>query len=162
MNKLTRAMVLSGATFCIGIGPVLAATDSVPVTATIQEVVTVAITPNANSFSVTAGTAVTDQDIATITINSNDPDGYVVTLAGSNAASVLANAAADETIAYTVNYNSTGDIGINDAGTEVEDVAAQTAGAVSRTLTLSIAADASIGRSAEAFTDEITVEIVGK
>jgi hypothetical protein len=162
MDKLTRIFVFLGATLYTGLSPVLAATDSVTVTANIQEVVTVSITPNSNSFSVTAGTAVTDQDIATISINSNDPNGYDVTLAGSNATSVLENGDLDETMAYTVKYNSGTAIEMSTTATNVENVTTQTDGAVDRSLTLSIAGSESTGKSAEAFTDTITVEIVGK
>lgn len=162
MNKLTQAIALSGVTFFSGLGPVLAATDSVGVTANIAEVVSLGITPNANLFAVTAGTAVTNQDIATISINSNDPDGYDVTLSGGKATSVLANVAADETIAYTVSYAGGVATGLTTTPTNVENVTTQTAGVSDRSLTLTIAGEASIGRSAEAFTDTITVTIVGK
>jgi hypothetical protein len=162
MDKLTRIILLSGATFCASLNPVLAAMDTVVVTATIQEVITVSITPNSNGFDVTAGTAITDQDIATISINSNDPNGYNVTLAGTHATSVLQNAAADETMAYTVKYNGASAIGLTDTATNVESVTTQTEGAVNRSLTLSIAGSESTGKSAEAFTDTITVEIAGK
>jgi hypothetical protein len=125
-------------------------------------VVSVSIEGNSNAFDVTAGTAVANQDIATITINSNDPAGYIVTLAGTNATSVLENAAVDETMAYTVSYNDGADIGLTTTATEVENVTTQTEGAVTRSLTLNISASESVGKSAEAFTDTITVEIVGK
>jgi hypothetical protein len=162
MNKLTRIMVLTGLTFCAGLEPVLAATDTLDVTATIQQTVSVVITSNDNAFAVTAGSAISDQDIATIAIDSNDPDGYAVTLAGSHDGSTLDNVAGDETLAYTVSYASAGGIGLTTAPTSVEDVVTQTAGSETRSLTLSIAGSESIGKSAEAFTDTITVEIVGK
>jgi hypothetical protein len=162
MKGLTRAIALTCATLSTTIGPALAATDSVTVTATIQEVVSVSVVGNSNSFDVTAGTAVTDQDIATITINSNNPDGYDVTLAGTNATSVLENSAVDETMTYTVSYNGGTGIGLTSSATNVENVTTQTEGEVTRSLTLSINASESVGKSAEAFTDTITVEIVGK
>jgi hypothetical protein len=162
MDKLTRALIVLGATFYTGLSPVLAATDTVTVTATIAQVLDVTITPNSNSFSVTAGTAVTDQDIATISINSNDADGYDVTLAGSHASSTLQNSAEDESMVYTVKYDGGTAIGLNTTPTNVENVTTQTEGAVNRSLTLSIAGSESTGKSAEAFTDTITVEILAK
>jgi hypothetical protein len=162
MNKLVRVMMLSGAMFYIGLGPVQAATDSVLVTASIQEVVDVTVTATEASFNVTAGTAVTDQSIASIAINSNDPDGYDVTLAGTNATSVLENGAGDETMAYTVKYDGGDAIELTTTPTNVENVTTQTSGSVNRALTLSIAGSESVGKSAESFTDTITVEILGK
>lgn len=138
-----------------------AVTDTVLVTGTVQAVLTIAIAGGSPSFNITPETAVTDQNLGTITINSNDPDGYDVTLKSTNTGG-LKNVAADETIAYTVNYNATGGITLTTIAQNVENVTTQTAGDVTRTLTLSIAGAASLGRSAEAFTDTITMEILGK
>jgi hypothetical protein len=162
MKGMRKVIALTCATLCTSIGPALAATDSITVSANIQEVVSVSITGNSNSFDVTAGSAISDQDIATITINSNDADGYDVTLAGTNATSILENADTDETMAYTVSYNGGTDIGLTTSPTNVENVTAQTEGEVTRSLTLSISASESVGKSAESFTDTITVEILGK
>ena len=161
MKKIIKALPFIIAPVLIG-ADVNAATDTLLVTGTITEVVTVAITANSNSFAITAGTAVTDQNIATVAINSNDPDGYDVTLAGTNLTSVIKNAIADETMAYTVKYNGGTAIGLTTTATNVENVTTQTSGSVNRTFTLSIAAGESVGKSAEAFTDTVTVEILGK
>jgi hypothetical protein len=63
---------------------------------------------------------------------------------------------------YTVSYNGGTGIGLTSSATNVENVTTQTEGEVTRSLTLSINASESVGKSAEAFTDTITVEIVGK
>ena len=158
LNRLS----IAGAILAICAIPADAATDTVLVTGTISEVVTVAITPNSNSFSVTAGSAVTDQDIATIAINSNDPQGYDVTLTGTHATSILENGGASASMAYTVKYNGGSATGVTTIATNVESSTGQTAGAVNRSLTLSIAGSESTGKPAEAYTDTITVEILGK
>jgi hypothetical protein len=136
-------------------------TDTVVVTGTVQSVLTISIAGGSPSFNITPEVAVTNQDLGTITINSNDPEGYDVTLKSTNTGG-LKNVAADETIAYTVKYNSGGAITLTTTAQNVENVTTQTAGAVTRTLTLDITGPASLGRSAEAFTDTITMEILGK
>ena len=155
----TQPLIIAGLLFSTNL---IAATDTVLVTGTITEVVTVNITPNNNSFTITAGTAVSDQDIATIAINANAPLGYDVTMAGTNLTSILENAANDETMAYTVKYQGGSAIGLTSSPVNVENVATQTTGSENRTFTLSIAAGESVGKSAEAFTDTVTVQIVGK
>jgi hypothetical protein len=159
MSKLNlRIMILvSSLTSFIAI----AATDTVVITGTVLPVLTIGIAGGSPTFNITPETAVTDQDLGTITINSNDPDGYDITLTSTNTGG-LKNVAADETIPYTVKFNAASAITLTTAATNVENVTTQTVGAVTRTLTLSITGPASQGRSAEAFTDTITMEILGK
>jgi hypothetical protein len=88
MNKFILGILLSSVTFSTGFDRAVAATDTVDVTATIQPVLNVVVSANSNDLNVTPGTAVIDQNIATITINSNNSAGYDVTLASDNASSV--------------------------------------------------------------------------
>lgn len=140
--------------------PVIAGThiDTVVITGTVVAVATVVITPANNSFNITPGTAITNQDIGSIEINSNDPTGYKVTMEGAGAASNLLNGA--NTVAYQANYNSTGLIGLTTTAATVESVAAPTAGAITRTFTVDIAAGAATGKPAGAYTDTVTVTII--
>lgn len=140
---------------------VFATTDSVVITGTVQPVLSITIASGSPSFDITPGAAVTDQDIGTITINSNNPDGYDVTLVAANSAGLI-NSDADEAIAYTLRYNGGSAITVGTSTTNVENVTSATAGAVTRTLTLSISAIETAGKSAEAFSDTITMEILGK
>ena len=65
-------------------------------------------------------------------------------------------------MAYTVSYNGGSDVSLATSATVVETTTGQTSGALSRTLTLDIAGSQSIGRSAVAYSDTITVVIAGK
>jgi VCBS repeat-containing protein len=139
-----------------------AATTTVLITGTVLPVLTIAIAGGTPSFNITPEAAVTDQNLGTITINSNDPDGYDVTLESTNTGG-LKNGDADETIAYTVKYNGGAAITLVASATNVESVSvAPTDGDQTRTLTLSILGADSKNKSAEAFTDTITMEILGK
>jgi hypothetical protein len=138
-----------------------AATSTVLITGTVLPVLTIAIAGGTPSFNIIPETAINDQNLGTITINSNDPEGYDVTLASTNAGG-LKNSAADETIDYTVKYNGASAITLA-TPTNVESVSgAPTDGNQTRTLTLSILGADSKNKSAEAFTDTITMEILGK
>jgi hypothetical protein len=161
VNKLINGLFLAGVTFGAGLGSAMAASDFVDVTANVLEVITVDAAGNYNTFDVTPGTAVVDQDIATITIHSNDPDGYEVTLTGTHDTSILVNAGGTQSLPYTVKYAGGTAIGITDTATSVESVTDVTGGEVERSLTLSIEADDTIGKAAVAYTDTITVEILG-
>jgi hypothetical protein len=154
---------LISTTMLIGSTQVLAATSgSLVITGTVTEVVSASITGNQNSFAIQPGSAIAQQNIGTININSNDPNGYTVSLSSSRDGSKLANAGNNEFIAYSVKYNSNDSINLSTSGTVVEDVTSQTQAAVARSLTLDIAANNSLGRSAEAYSDVITVTITGK
>ena len=139
-----------------------ATSGSVVITGTVSEVVAVSVTANQNSFSITPGVAIDNQNIAGITVNSNDQDGYTVSLSSTRDGSKLANGDGDEFMAYTVSYNGSSDISLSTSATVVETTTGQTSGALSRSLTLDIAGSQSVGRSAEAYSDTITVVIAGK
>jgi len=162
MNKFILGILLTSVTFFTGYDPAVADTGDVIVTATIQQVVAVDVTGNSNSFEVTPGSAVTNQDIATITIESNSSSGYDVTLTGTHATSVLTNTAEDASMAYTVKYNDGTATGVTTTATNVESSTGMTSGEETRSLTLSIDASETVGKAAEAFTDTITVEIAAK
>lgn len=139
------------------------ANDSVTVTGTVQEVIAVTISGGAPAFNITPEVAVVDQNIGTVTLNSNDPDGYDVELTSANDGGILQNVGLDETIAYTVKYNGGSAQSLSSTPPlNVENVTTQTSGEETRTLTLGIEGSASQGRSAEAFSDTITVTITGK
>jgi hypothetical protein len=164
MNKQNRLSLIKFHSLLLGFlfsTTALSATDSVLVTGTVQEVITVVISGGSPAFSITPEIAV-DILVGTITINSNDPDGYDVTLKSDNTGG-LKNGDADETIAYQVSYDGNADITLVTTTTNVETVTtATTAGEVTRALRLKIAGTESKGKSAEDFTDTITMEILGK
>jgi len=163
MKKRTLTSLISGSV--LGLIPLLslAATDTLLVTGTVASVLTVAITASGNSFTITPGTAVTSQALGTITINSNSPTGYDVTLKGTHATSVLQDSGTN-TIPYTVQYNGGSATNVTSVATNVESNLGTTAGAVGRGLTLDIAANDSVGMPATVggYTDTITVEILAK
>ena len=140
---------------------IAATTDTVEITATVQPIMSIGIAGGTPSFSITPETAITDQNLGTITINSNIANGYDVTLTAANSAG-LRNSPHDETIAYTVKYQGGSAITLSTGATNVENVTTQTVGAEGRSLTLSITGLESKGRSAEAFTDTITIAIITK
>ena len=161
MKKIFTSLVT--ATAIMGATQAIAATSgSLVITGTVAEVVSASITGNQNSFAITPGAAITLQNIGTIDINSNDPDGYTVSLSSSRDGGKLANGDNNEFVAYTVKYNGNDNIALSTSGIVVEDVTSQTQDTVSRNLTLDIAANSSLGRSAEAYSDIITVTITGK
>ena len=159
MNKFILGILFTSVTFFTGYDPAVADTGTVDVTANVEQLVTVTVTAGSNTFTVTPGSAITDQDIATISIDSNDPTGYDVTLASANESSVVNGT---DGMDYTVKYNGGSDTVLTSAGVNVEDASSVTGGPATRSLTLSIAAAETAGRAASAYTDTITVEIIGK
>ncbi|MBT4835848.1 MAG: hypothetical protein HON94_00725 [Methylococcales bacterium] len=164
MNKLTLKKLSAIALFGLASTTNIQAgtTGSVVITGTISEVVSVSVTANQNSFSITPGVAIDDQNLASLSINSNDADGYTVSLSSSRNGSKLANTADDEYLTYSVSYNGGSDVSLSTTPTVVESTSTQTSGAISRGLTLDISGTESVGKSAEAYTDTVTVTIAGK
>jgi hypothetical protein len=134
-------------------------TDTLDINANVLPIMTIEIAPGDPDFDITPETAITDQNLGTITINSNIAAGYDVTLTAANT-SGLENGS--ENIAYTVKYNGDSAITLSQSASNVENVATQTTGAESRSLTLSITGAESKGRSAVIFTDTITIDIITK
>lgn len=157
LKKFPMVFVVAALPFGYG---AMAATDTVSLTATVLPVLTVAVSGGSPIFNVTPNQAITDQDIGTITINSNDPQGYTVSLKATDG--VLKNTVGDESMAYTVKYDNGAALTLTATPQTVETAATTTSGEVTRTLTLTIAAAESLGKSAEAFSDTITVEILGQ
>lgn len=161
-NRILSSIAASTVLVLISTPSLAATTGSVLVTGTVSQVVSVAVASDQNSFSVTPGVAVSGQSLANISINSNDPDGYSVSLSALRNGSRLANTNNDEFMTYTVNYGSTSNISLSTTPLVVENTTGQSSGAIVRNLSLDIAANQSVGRSAEAYKDTVTITIAGK
>ena len=165
MEKSIFRSLVAGVALCLLGMQAMAATDTVLITGTVSSVLTIAADTSGggNSFTITPGTAVTSQAIATLNINSNSPTGYTVSLAGTHATSVLQDSGTN-TIVYTVNYNGGSAQNMTTTPVTVEDTTGTTAGVVGRALLLDIGAGASTGKPATAggYTDTITAEILAK
>ncbi|MBT7408739.1 MAG: hypothetical protein HN826_03460 [Methylococcales bacterium] len=136
--------------------------SDIVITGTISEVISVAVTTSDNNFIITPGVIVEDQNIANIAINSNDPDGYTVSLMTNSLQGKLYNVEKDEFLNYTVSYNGNSNVSLSNTPTVVESSITQTSGLILRSLTLTIPAESSVGRSAESYTDTVTVNLTGK
>jgi hypothetical protein len=136
--------------------------DSVRIIGFVQEVMTVTVTGGNPVFNIIPEVPVSNQNIGTININSNDPDGYKVTLSSNNEGRLVSSKMPDQTIPYTVKYDNSDDIELSTAGVVMEIVNnAATAGQVVRTLTLNINGADSKGSVSDSFSDVISVEIAG-
>jgi hypothetical protein len=171
MNKLAIAsfyVLLSGGLLN---STALAASQDATVTGEVDPILTLAVT-GSSTFKIPPG-GVTSETVASITINSNDAQGYDVTLLSANAGvldnSADASATATNSINYTVDYDNGVDaaafISLSGTATNVESVTSTTNGEASRTLNLKIAAADSAesqGNRAGLYTDVVTVELLGK
>ena len=137
---LNRCLPLLAALLALGVSPL-----AIPA-------VSVSATP-VGGFTITPGIAVVNQSVATITINS-DAD-YEVTLKDDNNGQLLNGASS---IAYTVKYDNGPEISLSTTTTSVETGASVTNG--SRSLTVFIAAGASVGIPAGNYTATVTIEIL--
>ena len=172
MNKLAIAgfyVLLSGGLLN---STALAASQDATVTGEVDPILTLAVAGSSN-FKIPPG-GVTSETVASITINSNDAQGYDVTLLSANGGNLDNSADADATSVNTIDYKVDYDNGVDaaafisltgTAATNVESVTSTTDGEESRTLNLKIAsADSaeSQGNRAGLYTDVVTVELLGK
>lgn len=133
------------------------------ITANINEVISVDITTTQNNFTLNPGVALESHSIATIQINSNDPDGYEIALSSINDGSYMVNSEdSQKKLAYTVNYDDKTQIELTNQPTIVESSNTTSSNAAQRLLSLDISSQESTGLPSGGYTDTITVTIKGK
>jgi hypothetical protein len=135
--------------------------DAVRIVGVVMETMTVAITGGQPDFSIFPEVSVSNQDIGTIAINSNDPDGYRVTLFSDLGELRYVGENEEQAIPYTVSYAGGAPITLSTPYVVETVNNTATAGQVFRTLTLNIDGPDSKGKLSGTYTDIIFIEIAG-
>jgi len=166
MNKFNRVSRVSFHSLLLGLflsTTVQANTDNdaVRIIGYVMETMTISISGGEPNFLIVPEVPVSNQDIGTIAINSNDPDGYRVTLFSELGELVYAGENGEQNIPYTVNYAGGAPISLSTPFVVETVNNAATVGEVFRTLTLNIDGPDSKGIPSGNYTDIIFIEIAG-
>ena len=139
-----------------------ASSGTVTITGTVPSACDITVFTESGATIADLTTGATNLHVATVTENCNDPDGYTVTMVGTNSTDhtgLFIDSVSSDTLAFTVTYDS---VSVASGGV-VTDVNTTSGGDVSKDVDITYSADSSLTASASnTYSETLTFTIAAK
>lgn len=138
-----------------------ATTGSVTITGTVPFACSIVVQAEAGANISNLTTGATDLHVATVTENCNDPDGYTVTMSGTNSGNhtgLFIDSVSSDELAFTTKYNN-----VSVSSGTITDSNASSNGDVLKNVEISYAADTTLTASvSNTYSETLNFEIAAK